>query len=53
MPKLERKIEINAPVNKVWEALTDMERYPKWQIDKKELKELEPNKYRLKTICGP
>ena len=42
---LERKIEINAPVKKVWEVLTDIESYPKWQIDKKEIKKLEPNKY--------
>lgn len=29
-----------------------MERYPKWQIDKKELKELEPNKYLVKSTSG-
>jgi len=52
MPKLERNIEINAPVKKVWEVLTDMERYPKWQIDKKEMRELEPNKYFVKSTSG-
>ena len=52
MPKLEKKVEISAPVKKVWEVLTDMERYPKWQIDKKELKELEPNKYFVKSTSG-
>ena len=52
MPILERKIEINAPVNKVWGVLTDMERCPKWQIDKKEIKKLEPDKYFEKTTQG-
>ena len=52
MPILERKIEITAPVKKVWEVLTDIESYPKWQIDKKEIKKLEPNKYFEKTTQG-
>lgn len=52
MPKGETDFEINAPVKKVWEVLADIERWPKWQIDKKEMKELEPNKYFEKTTSG-
>lgn len=30
MPKFEREVEIDAPVEKVWEALTNPETYPHW-----------------------
>lgn len=30
MPKFEREVEIDAPVEKVWEALTNPETYPQW-----------------------
>jgi hypothetical protein len=52
MPKLGKKIEINASIKKVWEVLTDFQLYLKWQIDKIAMKELEPNKYFEKTTSG-
>lgn len=30
MPKFEREVEIDAPVEKVWEALTNPQTYPNW-----------------------
>lgn len=30
MPKFEREVEIDAPVEKVWQALTNPETYPNW-----------------------
>jgi uncharacterized protein YndB with AHSA1/START domain len=30
MPKFEREIEIDAPVQKVWDALIDTNRWPEW-----------------------
>ena len=52
MPKIERKIEINASSKKVWEVLSDIENIPKWSISIKEIKELEPYKYSIKSTMG-
>ena len=52
MPILERKIEINSSSKKVWEVLSDIEHMPKWNIAIKEIKELEPNKYSVKSYMG-
>jgi uncharacterized protein YndB with AHSA1/START domain len=30
MPKFEREVEIDAPVDKVWEVLTDPKHWPQW-----------------------
>lgn len=30
MPKFEREVEINAPVEKVWQAITDPNHWPEW-----------------------
>ena len=30
MPKFEREVEIDAPVEKVWEVITDPEHWPEW-----------------------
>jgi uncharacterized protein YndB with AHSA1/START domain len=30
MPKFEREVEIDAPVEKVWQVLTDAARWPEW-----------------------
>ncbi|MFX1569969.1 MAG: SRPBCC family protein [Promethearchaeota archaeon] len=52
MPKLERKIEINASSKKVWQVLSDIEHMPIWNVAIKEIKELEPNKYYVKSYMG-
>lgn len=52
MPKIERNIEIDASSKKVWEVLSDIEHIPKWNIGIKEIKELEPNKYSIKSTMG-
>ncbi|MFX0020782.1 MAG: SRPBCC family protein [Candidatus Hermodarchaeota archaeon] len=52
MPKIERNIEINASSKKVWEVLTDLEHFPKWNISIKEINELESNKYFIKSTMG-
>ncbi|MBY9008198.1 MAG: hypothetical protein KGD63_15770 [Candidatus Lokiarchaeota archaeon] len=52
MSKIERKIEINASSKKVWEVLSDIEMILKWDISTKEIKELEPNKYSVKSTMG-
>lgn len=52
MPKLERSIEINAPVKKVYEILNDYMSLPIWNIVVNEIKQLEPKKYFLKTNVG-
>ena len=52
MPKIERKIEINAPSKNVWESLHNMELFPKWNISIKEITELEPDKYSVKSTFG-
>jgi len=52
MPKLERNIEISAPSKKVWEVLTDLALIPKWNMTVKEISELGPNKYSVKSTFG-
>ncbi|MDX1798419.1 MAG: hypothetical protein R3255_07205 [Candidatus Lokiarchaeia archaeon] len=52
MPKLERNIEINASSKNIWDVLSDIEHIPKWNIAIKEIKELEPNKYSVKSTMG-
>ncbi|MFW9818208.1 MAG: hypothetical protein ACFFE5_01265 [Candidatus Thorarchaeota archaeon] len=52
MPKIERNIEIIAPSKKIWEILSDIEHIPKWNIAIKEIKELKPYKYSIKSTMG-
>lgn len=52
MPILERKIEINAPVTRIWEVLSDIEHFPKWNFSITELKELGPDKFSIKSNVG-
>ena len=52
MPKIERNIEINAPAHRVWEVLTDLTLIPKWFIIVKDINELEPQKYFVKSNIG-
>ncbi|MFX1354754.1 MAG: SRPBCC domain-containing protein [Promethearchaeota archaeon] len=52
MPRAERKIEINAPPEKVYSILEDSLSYPIWNIVVNEIKEIGPNKYFSKTNIG-
>lgn len=52
MPKLERMIKLEAPVEKVYEILNDYMSLPVWNIVVNEIKQLEPKKYFLKTNVG-
>ncbi|NHJ24732.1 MAG: hypothetical protein EAX89_09165 [Candidatus Lokiarchaeota archaeon] len=52
MPRLERKIELNMPVTKVYDVLNDYMSLPLWNIVVNEIEQLEPKKYFLKTNVG-
>jgi len=52
MPKLERIIELKAPLKIVYEILNDYMSLPVWNIVVNEVKQLEPKKYFLKTNVG-
>ncbi len=52
MPIVEKKIEIKASVEKVYEILNDYMGLPRWNIVVNEIKQLEPKKYFLKTNVG-
>ena len=52
MPKLEKSIEINASLHKVYEILNDYLSLPVWNIVVTECEQIEPNKYFLKTNVG-
>ncbi len=52
MPIVEKKIEIKASVEKVYEILNDYMGLPRWNIVVNEIKQLESKKYFLKTNVG-
>lgn len=52
MPRVERKIEINAPREKVYEILDDANLGPKWNVAIKEFEEIEEGKYAVKSTVG-
>jgi len=52
MPIVERKIEINAPIKRVWQVLNDVELNPKWNIAIKEVTEIGPDKRSVKSTVG-
>lgn len=52
MPKLDIKIEIKAPVEKVYGILNDYMSLPIWNIVVKEIEQLEPKKYFIKSNVG-
>ena len=52
MPIAEKKIEIKASVEKVYEILNDYMGLPRWNIVVNEIKQLESKKYFLKTNVG-
>ncbi|MBA7518166.1 hypothetical protein ES705_10233 [subsurface metagenome] len=52
MPIAEKKIEIKASVEKVYEILNDYMGLPRWNIVVNEIKQLDSKKYFLKTNVG-
>lgn len=52
MPKLEIKRELKAPVEKVYGVLNDYMGLPIWNIVVKEIEQLEPKKYFIKSNVG-
>jgi len=52
LPIIEKKIEIKAPVEKVYEILNDYMSLPRWNIVVNEIKQLESKKYFLNTNVG-
>lgn len=52
MAKFERKIEINASPNKIYDILNDENLEEKWNITVKKLTTIEPDKYSVKTTVG-
>ncbi len=52
MPKLERKIELKAPVETVYGILNNYMGLPIWNIVVKEIEQLEPKKYFIKSNVG-
>ncbi len=52
MPRLEIKIEIKAPVEKIYGILNDYMSLPIWNIVVKEIEQLEPKKYFIKSNVG-
>jgi len=52
MPRLEIKIEIKAPVEKIYGILNDYMGLPIWNIVVREIEQLEPKKYFIKSNVG-
>jgi uncharacterized protein YndB with AHSA1/START domain len=52
LPIIEKKIEIKAPVEKVYEILNDYMSLPRWNIVVNEIEQLESKKYFLNTNVG-
>jgi uncharacterized protein YndB with AHSA1/START domain len=52
MPSIELKIEINSPVEKIYDILNDYLALPRWNIVVSESTQLEPKKYFFKTNVG-
>jgi len=52
LPIVEKKIEIKASVEKVYEILNDYMGLPRWNIVVNEIEQLESKKYFLKTNVG-
>jgi len=52
MPEIELKVEMDSPVEKIYEILNDYLNLPRWNIVVTECTQLEPKKYFLKTNVG-
>lgn len=52
MPHVERNIDIEAPVEKVFEVIDDASISVKWNLTSIEIKEIEPGKNAVKSTVG-
>jgi hypothetical protein len=52
MPKLERKIDITASQDKIWQIIDNDDDYPRWNIVVNEVSKLGEGKYFFKTNVG-
>lgn len=52
MPRIDKKLLINAPVEKVYEVLNDFMTLPRWNITINGISELEPDKYLINSTVG-
>jgi uncharacterized protein (UPF0264 family) len=52
MPHVERNIDIEAPVENVFKIIDDASIGVKWNLTAKEIKEIEPRKYEVKSTIG-
>ena len=52
LPRAERNIDINAPVSKVFEILSDTKNSNRWNLATSEIIELEPGKFSVKSNVG-
>ncbi|MDX1797710.1 MAG: SRPBCC family protein [Candidatus Lokiarchaeia archaeon] len=52
MPKLERKVDINASQDIIWKIIDDEDNYAKWNIVVNEAKKLSEGNYFFKTNVG-
>ncbi len=52
MPRVDRKIDIDAPPKKVYGIIEDRSGFPKWNIVVKEMTEIEPDKWFVKSTVG-
>ncbi|MFX0007190.1 MAG: SRPBCC family protein [Promethearchaeota archaeon] len=52
MPKLERKVDINASQDIIWKIIDDDDNYAKWNIVVNEVKKLGEGNYFFKTNVG-
>ena len=52
MPRIERNLDIEAPVNKVFEILNDTKLGVKWNLAVNEIEELGLSKYYIKSNVG-
>ena len=52
MPKLEKKIELNAPVEKIYGILNDFMILPRWNITVNGIEEEKPGTYQINSTVG-
>lgn len=52
MPRIERKIKINASIKRIWDVLLDHMNYARWNITVNEVSEVGPKQHFFKTNVG-